>query len=71
MEIITAIALLCQISFGLGDGNRYMSTDRNFKKATNLIETKQKSCQKELATCLFNANNYDRNLALKCIKDRT
>lgn len=67
MELITAIALLCQISFGSGDRS-------NPAYYINHITEKQQSCQKQLSECILKkddkAENFRVSSALKCLKER-
>ena len=61
MELITAIALICQLHVS--------------QEITYFHETikEQKSCQKKLATCILKetqTHNSNFGSALKCIKDR-
>ena len=62
-EFIVGIALLCQINTG---GTKYTSLSD--------IADKQKECQKQLATCLFekteNGKPYMFNTILVCVKEQ-
>lgn len=59
MELITAIALLCQIHGASNGGN----IDYAIKK--------QKKCQKELSKCVFKRGHpYRVREVLECVKDR-
>lgn len=74
MEIITAIALLCQIGFGYGDGGSSGYSTGNFKKSMDRVRSSQKTCQKQLAECILkgdkNNAEFRTSTALKCIKER-
>ena len=68
MEVLTAIALLCQLNVGVG-GGRWIDTKDN-RTLQNEIFLRQKTCQKKLASCISNGTgNYTRT-AMKCIRDR-
>ena len=74
MELITAIALLCQINIGIGTGDRSSYAYSDFKKASTFVESEQRSCQKQLANCILTkdkgSTQFRISTALKCIKDR-
>ena len=73
MELITAIALLCQIYIGIGSGNTYIN-GYDMKKVFVLIASDQKRCQKKLATCILkkdkNAETFRTSTMLKCIQEQ-
>ena len=74
MELITAIALLCQISIGVGTGNTYYNAHEAFKTSLKQTAEEQKSCQQKLAGCILKKDDkeiaFRISTALKCIKER-
>ena len=68
MEVLTAIALLCQINIGVGTGAKIYK--HRMDEIYYSVATQQKTCQKKLAACISaDTGDYTRS-ALKCIKDR-
>lgn len=70
MELLTAIALLCQINFGFGSGDNTGYSDKLFFHVLSVVKREQISCQKKLATCIL--KNNDPTIitdALTCIKE--
>ena len=62
MELITAIALICQLNIGSRDYN-----------IDSVIMKEQKTCQKELATCILKNKKIgvvQITTVLTCIKER-
>lgn len=74
MEIITAIALICQINIGYGSGDKSGYPEREGKRFVEIIDNEQESCQKKLATCILTGDktedSFRTSTALKCLKDR-
>lgn len=74
MEMITAIALLCQLSFGLGHGDKSGYTRDAFETAMYKVEEYQTSCQKQLAKCILkkdkNKTEFKQSSVLECINER-
>ena len=72
MELITAIALMCQISFGVGTGDGSYSSGQAIDRAMAIISEHQESCQKRLAKCILEKDKesvgFRTSSALKCIK---
>jgi len=74
MELITAIALLCQINIGSGTGeyNAHKNSIDIFDTNLRNVKTEQIECQKKMAACVLKDSKgvfQTRNI-LKCIKER-
>jgi hypothetical protein len=50
MELITAIAMICQVNAGVGTGVRYESP---MSESIDRIYVKQRNCQKRIAKCML------------------
>lgn len=61
-DLISSIALICQLSVGAGTSNGVMRAEQIIER----VEQKQIACQKELAKC-FNSN-VPHNL--ECVSKR-
>ena len=75
MELITAIALLCQINIGHGTGAEVYGRTQTkmFNSALNTIVSKQETCQKKLASCIvtkeMSTRDFRVSTVLDCIKE--
>jgi len=74
MELITAIALLCQLNVGIGTGHKSYHPEDGYAAIVPKIIEEQKSCQKELARCILrddkNADDFRMSTALSCVESR-
>lgn len=67
MELIKAIALLCQITIGVGSGHGGIQS--NHQELTfKYVQDLQKTCQKEIAECMLEGRALYTKDFLKCIK---
>ena len=69
MELITAIALLCQLNLGIGTGHKLYNPNDGYEAIVPNIIREQKSCQKELAKCIA-YSPASLNRVLDCIQKR-
>lgn len=64
MELITAVAMLCQINIGVGVGTRIESIAENIDRTY----VKQRNCQKRIAKCILEKDVDSVRDVLKCIE---
>lgn len=70
MNMIAAIAMLCQINVGIGSGAAYINTDA-IQQVINFTYVKQRNCQNRIVKCLKNkivTDKYTEQQVIECLE---